>query len=67
MFFTEEALERYPKDVELLREKAEKSFLLSQQLAGGLSATVTPQGSFACALCLTKRIVWIKWMLAVSY
>ena len=67
MFYTEEALERYPQDVELLREKAERAFLLSQQLAGGLSATVTPQGSFACALCLTKRIVWIKWMLAVSY
>ncbi len=39
MFYTEEALERYPKDVELLREKAERAFLLSQQLAGGLSAT----------------------------
>ena len=54
MFYTEEALERYPKDVELLREKAERAFLLSQQLAGGLSATVTPQGIFCVCAMLDK-------------
>ena len=54
MFYTEEALERYPQDVELLQGKAERAFLLSQQLAGGLSDTVTPQGVFCVCAMLDK-------------
>ena len=53
MFYTEEALERYPKMWSCCG-KSGKSFLLSQQLAGGLSATVTPQGIFCVCAMLDK-------------
>ncbi len=54
LFYTEEAFEKYPEDVKLLQEQAEKSFLLSGGLMNGLSDTVTPQGVLCVCSMLDK-------------
>lgn len=54
LFYTQEALEKYSQDVEMLSKRAEKTFLLSQHLANGLSDTVTPQGVFCVCAMLDK-------------
>ena len=46
-FFTEKAKEKYKMQVSGLCEKAENSYLISDEVASKISATSTPQGVFA--------------------
>lgn len=54
LFYTEEAFEKYPADVKMLIEQAEKAFVLAGRLMDGLSDTVTPQGVLCVCSMLDK-------------
>lgn len=54
LFYTQEAFEKYPEDVKLLQERAEKTLLLSGRLMNSLSDTVTPQGVLCVCSMLDK-------------
>lgn len=47
VFVTEACLERYRDDIMSLLEKSEKSYLISDEIAGKLADTVHPQGLFS--------------------
>lgn len=46
LFFTEEAYEKYPRDIDLISSKAENSFVISPACRDKLSDTKTSQGVF---------------------
>ncbi|MDD6175811.1 MAG: RNA methyltransferase [Firmicutes bacterium] len=53
-FFTDSACKKYPQVCELIRQKAQNSLLISEELAQKIADTKTPQGIFCVCRMLDK-------------